>query len=147
MLGKGIGRHFLSGSAGIGMLCLISLSAVAEVTQVNNQLLKELREQGVALIDVRRKDEWQQTGLIEGSHPLTFFDKTGGYDVANWLAELEKIAPNDQPFVLICAVGGRTKSISRLLDTKLGFTQVHNLTKGIRQWIKSGEETVGYQPP
>lgn len=128
------------------LLDFCSMSVHAEVTQVDNETLKELREQGVALIDVRREDEWRHTGMIEGSHALTFFDKAGRYNVQKWLSELEKIAPNDAPFVLICAVGGRTKSISNLLDKKLGYTQVHNLTRGIREWITKGEKTVAYQP-
>lgn len=128
------------------LLLTFPFSALADITQVSNGDLKLLRERGVALIDVRRPDEWQLSGMIEGSHPLTFFDKTGKYDIQAWLAGLQEIAPNDQPFVLICEVGGRTGSISKLLDQKLGYTGVHNLTKGIRHWIKAGEPTVAYQP-
>ncbi len=123
-------------------LLALSFQLFADVGQVSNSELKKLRDQGVALIDVRRPDEWASSGIIEGSHLLTFFDKNGRYDVQEWLTELDRIAPDDQPFVLICEVGGRTGNISRLLDEKLGFTGVHNLTKGIRHWIKNGEETV-----
>lgn len=128
------------------VLLTIPVFSFADVTQVSNDELKALQESGVELIDVRRPDEWQLSGVIEGSHLLTFFDKAGRYDMDKWLTGLQKIAPDDQPFVLICEVGGRTGSISKLLDQKLGFTQVHNLTKGIRHWIKTGETTVAHQP-
>jgi len=127
-------------------LSLALLPAHADVIQIDNEELKSLLEQGVPLIDVRRADEWKQTGVVEGSHLLTFFDAKGNYDVKQWLAELDQIAPNDQPFILICAVGGRTGNISKLLDRRLGFTGVHNLTKGIRGWIKAGEPTTPWSP-
>jgi len=127
-------------------LSLLLLPAHADVIQVDNEELKSLLEQGIPLIDVRRADEWKQTGVVEGSHLLTFFDAKGNYDVKQWLADLDQIAPNDQPFILICAVGGRTGNISKLLDRRLGFTGVHNLTKGIRGWIKAGEPTTPWSP-
>ena len=122
-------------------LSLMLLPVHAEIVEVNNDELKTLMEQGIPLIDVRRADEWKHTGIVEGSHLLTFFDAKGNYDVKQWLADLEKIAPDDQPFVLICAVGGRTGNISKLLDRRLGYTGVHNVTDGIRGWIKAGEAT------
>lgn len=133
--------------AGLLMLLTGFLSAAhAEITEVDNEKLKTLIQQGVPVIDVRRADEWQQTGIIEGSHLLTFFDRRGNYDVQAWLNELNRIAPDDQPFVLICAVGGRTGSISKLLDRKLGYTGVHNVTRGIRGWIRAGEQTQPWSP-
>ncbi|MBX2826359.1 MAG: rhodanese-like domain-containing protein [Gammaproteobacteria bacterium] len=125
---------------------LMSTAAVADITQVDNNELKKLLADGVPLIDVRRPDEWKLTGVVEGSHLLTFFDAKGKYDVKQWLAELEQIAPDNQPFILICAVGGRTGSIANLLDRKLGFTGVHNVTKGIRGWMKAGEPTAAWSP-
>lgn len=132
----------LIGAVLLGLVMAFPVASLADVTQVSNAELKVLRDKGVALIDVRRPDEWAASGVIEGSHLLTFFDKHGKYDVKQWVSELDKIAPDDQPFVLICEVGGRTGSISKLLDRKLGFSNVHNLTSGIRQWIKDGEAVV-----
>ena len=132
---------------------LFPLTGLAEVEQVSNEELKALREQGVVLVDVRREDEWQRSGTIEGSHLLTFFDKRGQYDIEQWLKDLDAIAPDGAPFVLICEVGGRTGNISRLLERIPQYgaqgdraSRVHNLTKGIRHWIANDEPVVPYTP-
>lgn len=135
-----------TGLAGLmlGCFCLLLpfASARADVKEVNNQELVELRESGAVLIDIRRADEWAYSGVIEGSHLLTFFDMAGRYDVEGWLKALKKIVPENEPFVLICEVGGRSGSVSRLLDKQLGIQSVHNLSRGIRPWIAEGRKVV-----
>ena len=121
-------------------------SAVADIKEIDNAALEELIKKGVAVIDVRRVDEWQATGVIEGVHPLTFFDKQGRYDANKWLQEIDKIAPNGEPIVLICARGVRSKNIADLLDKRLGFEKVHNHTLGMFDWIGSGRPVVEFKP-
>jgi len=95
---------------------------------------------------VRRPDEWQASGLIEGSHPVMFFDKKGRYDVKTWLAEIDKLVERDEPIALICARGVRSSSIADLLDAKLGFTHVHNVTGGMVDWVKEKRPVVAWSP-
>jgi len=121
-------------------------NASAEVTHIDNASLAELIEKGVPIIDVRRQDEWVQSGTVKGSHLMTFFDKNGGYDAKAWLTELDKLVSIDKPFVLICEAGVRSRSIAQLLDQRLGYTGVHNVNKGIRHWIKNGRDVVPYKP-
>ena len=52
----------------------------ADVIQIDSAELQRLRAEGVSVIDVRRPEEWSKTGVIEGSHLLTFFDAEGRYD-------------------------------------------------------------------
>ncbi len=125
------------------VLTLMSLPATslhAEVINVDVQELQELVDSGMPVIDVRRPDEWSKTGVLKDSHLLTFFNKNGTYDVDGWLQKLHKVVAKGEPFVLICAVGGRTATISNFLDKKLGYEQVHNAKGGIRDWIKQGLE-------
>jgi len=126
---------------------LVSTPGHAEVTGVQGDQLQTLMDEGVAVIDVRRPDEWKSTGVLKNSHLLTFFDSQGRYDVEQWLADLAKIVDKDEPFVIICAVGGRTGTISKFLDGKLGMQGVHDATGGIRHWIKSGREVVTAAQP
>lgn len=136
--------HYLISIVGLTSI-LFAAPLRAEVAQADNEMLKQLIAQGVPVIDVRTASEWQQTGVIEGSHLLTFFDESGNYDAEAWLAQLATIATDDQPLALICAVGGRTQAITTFLDQKLGYSKVHNVTAGIRAWISAGNETV--KPP
>lgn len=126
------------------VLALSSLSAQAEIINLDSQQTEELRQQGMPVIDVRMQSEWQQTGIIEGSHLLTLFDENGDYDLEKWVADLDKIAGKDKPFILICAVGGRTGMVSQFLDRKLGYSKVHNASRGINDWIKSGNTVIPY---
>ena len=132
------------------LVALLSFGSVptllADVTEVDNQSLEELIAAGVPVVDVRRLDEWQKTGVIEGSHTLTFFDRLGRYDAEKWLSELDKIVGKGEPVVLICHSGVRSKTISNLLDKRAGYTSVHNHTRGIADWIKSGKPVVKHEP-
>lgn len=118
------------------------LPARAEVTKIDNQQLKALMEQGVPVIDIRRPEEWKQTGVVKGSHLITFFDARGRYDVRAWLDKLAPIAGKDDPFILICRTGNRTGTVSRFLDQKLGYKKVYDVKKGITDWIRKGNPVV-----
>ena len=124
------------------IIVMFSLPLQAKVKNIDNTELKQLMAQGVPVIDVRRPEEWKQTGVVEGSHLLTFFDKKGRYDVNKWLAEFSSIAGPGDPFILICRTGNRTGTISRFLDAKLNYQQVHNVTKGITHWVRQKNLTV-----
>ncbi len=124
-------------------IAIFSFSHVsAEVGQLTNDQLKQLLAEGVPLIDIRTAGEWKQTGVVEDSHLLTFFDERGKYNMDKWLADLTKIVPKDKKFVLICRSGSRTGKISRFLDKKLHYKQVNHLQRGIINWIKAGDKIV-----
>lgn len=128
------------------LVLVAPLNLFADVTQIGNDTLEELRAEGVAIIDIRRADEWQKTGLIEGSHGITFFDAKGNYDVNQWLDKVSGIVQPDQPIVLICAHGVRSSKVAQFLDKRLGFTEVSNVRKGISAWIDDKRPVVGWAP-
>lgn len=127
-------------------LFILSAAAHAEIIHINNDKTDALLKQGIPLIDVRTKSEWKQTGIVEGSHLLTLFDERGNFDIEQWMSDLDKIAGKDKPFMLICAVGGRTGMLSQYLDSRMGYTQVHNVQRGIDHWIRSDKPVVNYSP-
>ncbi len=69
--------------------------------QVKSVDTLELLQQGAAIIDVRRPDEWQLTGIVAGSHLLTFFDEYGGCQPEKWLRQLDQLVSIEQPLLLI----------------------------------------------
>ena len=70
-------------------ILLFSTQLFAGINEVNNN--KILMESGVPLIDIRTEKEWHETGVINQSKLLTFFDKDGNSNVKKWMLELEKI--------------------------------------------------------
>ena len=134
-------RKHLSLTA-LALLLLASVHAHAEVVDVDNEALAELIEQGIPVIDIRRPDEWSATGVIDGSHLLTFFDEKGNYDAQAFRSALDKIVPDAEPVVLICRTGRRTDIVTRWLSEKEGFATVYNVEDGILSWKRKGGETV-----
>ncbi|MFZ1387092.1 MAG: rhodanese-like domain-containing protein [Thiolinea sp.] len=110
------------------------------ITNVSNAELQDLLDKGVTLVDIRRAEEWQETGVVAGSQRLTLFQGNGAVN-ANFLSDLKKIVPADKPVALICRTGNRTRAGSEML-TQVGYTQVYNVTQGITGWIKEGRPVV-----
>lgn len=104
---------------------------------VDNAGLQELLDQGVTLIDIRKADEWEKTGLIPGSEALTFFRGSGGIN-PKFLPKLVKLADINTPVALISDSGNRTLAASRTLADQLGYKKVYNVKGGIKQWIAEG---------
>ena len=109
-----------------------------EEIDITNEELAKLAARGVPIVDVRTPPEWRTTGVVSGSHLLTFFDAKGKSDPATWLVELKKFADPNDPLVLICRTGNRTSKIAAYLDTEAGYKKVYNVQRGIKNWIAAG---------
>lgn len=106
-------------------------------TNLDNAQIKPLMKQGIPIIDVRRPDEWRQTGVIEGSKLLTFVD-AGGRLKPDFLPRFtQKIGKND-PVILICRTGNRTSALASHLIENMGYTNIYNVRNGISNWIGDG---------
>jgi rhodanese-related sulfurtransferase len=76
------------------------------------------------LIDVRSPEEFAQ-GALPGSQLIPFWEFTKGVPAI----------PKDKPILLVCAVGGRSYGVGRLLAAK-GYPEVYNLKGGLSAWIE-----------
>ena len=121
----------------------ITLLAVTppKYSNVNNATLKSLLAEGTKIIDIRRKEEWDQTGVIEGSHKLTAFDGRGNF-VRSFPAGLKSFAGENEAVILICRSGNRSSTIANLLVERAGYKKVYNVAEGIVMWIKDGNSVV-----
>lgn len=126
----------------IGLVLLAGLFAVAAwaqsgVTHIDNVQLQALMARGVPVYDVRRADEWRQTGVVAGSRKLTFVDAAGRLN-PDFAPAFTAAVARDQPIVLICRTGNRTGTLARLLVEQLGYTKVYNVRDGIVRWLADG---------
>ena len=121
---------------------LVASFAFSDVIEIGNIELKSLLQKKIPLIDIRRKDEWKSTGIVENSILMTFFDKNGKANTNKWLKELNKIANKNDPVILICRTGRRTGIISKFLSEKVGYRLIYDVTDGITDWIKKGNTVV-----
>ena len=120
-------------------LTLFSQLTFADIQKVNTSNLKNLILDGVPIIDIRTSKEWIETGIIEGSHLITFFNKKGEVNLGQWLFEFDKIADKQKPFILICRSGRRTGVVSKYLDKNFDFFKIYDATDGINGWKKSNK--------
>ncbi len=104
---------------------------------------QQKKDEGYTIVDIRREDEWQEFGVIEESHKITFFDEFGRYDLEKFLEEFTKVVTDkEQPVILVCAHANRTKSVGELLGLQLGYKNVYELDGGINWgWIDKGFAT------
>ncbi len=121
----------------------LTLSGCAEppYTNIDNAQLQSLLKQGVPLYDVRRPEEWRQTGVVEGSRLLTFVDANGRPTPEFFQRFRAEVKP-DQPVILICRTGNRTDVLARLLVEEMGYRQVYNVRDGIMHWIGEKQPVV-----
>ena len=92
-------------------------------------------QQNAPIYDVRRPEEWRQTGVIEGSQLLTFVDNSGRM-TADFLPRFTRAVDKNDPVILICRTGNRTSALASYLVEKMGYTKVYNVRNGITQWIR-----------
>ncbi len=104
-------------------------------TNLNNEQLQIMLENNIPIYDVRRPEEWQQTGVIEGSHLLTFVDANGQVK-PDFINRFTTAINKDDPVILICHTGSRTSKLAHHLMAELDYTNVFNVDDGINRWIR-----------
>ncbi len=109
-------------------------------TNIDNAQLVTKMEKGIKLIDIRRAEEWQQTGIVEGSIKSTAFNGQGQFQ-QSFLAMLKKTVQPDEEFAIICRTGNRTSNLSNWLATKGGYKKVLNVKDGIVSWMAENRPT------
>lgn len=126
-----------------GLLLMFALAACSTppYTNVDNAGLKSLLAQGVPVYDVRRPEEWRQTGVVDGSRLLTFVDARGRL-LPDFLPRFAADVGKNDPVILICRTGSRTDVLARYLVENLGYTQVYNVRHGITRWISETNHVV-----
>lgn len=128
----------------IGSLILSGMPMVAtaleNIQTINTDELARLAAQGVTVIDVRRSDEWQSTGVVPGSRLITAYEANGMLDPA-FVAAVNAAAPKDRPVVLICRSGNRSHKAAELMTHELGYTQVYDVAGGMLAWQGEGRPT------
>ena len=96
------------------------------------------------IVDIRREEEWKETGIIEGSLTITAFEKSGGLHRDFQKNFFSLINDKNTPVLLYCRTGNRTGRLGNALVNQLGFKNIIHLTDGIVQWKKQGLKTVKY---
>ncbi len=128
-------RTFIAGLA----VMAAAPAALAEVQKMSVQDAHKAATDGdVLLLDIRTRGEWRQTGIGESALPVSMHE-------SDFLAKLQSLTGGDKtrPVALICAVGGRSQALQRVL-TRMGWSRIIDVSEGMMGsragpgWLKSG---------
>jgi len=122
---------------------ILSVTLFANFKTIDVAEFEKLQKKGVPVIDIRTEGEWRATGIIEGSHKITFFNEQGQPLLSDWFFEVGHLVKDKkEPIILYCAHANRSKVLAEGL-VSMGFETVYELKGGIENgWIKAGKKTV-----
>ncbi len=116
-------------------ILIFSTSLFAGVKDLDIEKFEKAKKEGIPVIDIRTPSEWRETGIIDGSHTIMFFDPSGRYDLKSFLEQLSRLGiDKNSPFVLVCRSASRTKMLGDFLSDKMGYKNVYELKGGILNW-------------
>ena len=124
---------------------LVSLEEPPKLANATVEEFKALKGSGAIIIDIRRAEEWAETGIIEGAKTITAFTKNGALHPEFQSKFFPLIDDEDTPIYLYCRTGNRTGTLGNALVNQVGLRNVTHLKTGIVGWKKSGMLTVPYQ--
>jgi rhodanese-related sulfurtransferase len=125
---------------------LIAVTIPLKLADATPADLKVAQQKGVVVIDIRRAEEWAETGIIEGAHTITAFTQAGQLH-PDFQTKFTAIVPTpDTPVMLYCRTGNRTGIIGNVLVSQLGYSDVTHLSDGIVGWNAGGAPVVVFKP-
>ena len=128
----------------IVIFLLFSKTVFSDVKNINNEELKHLLKKGVPLVDIRTEKEWSKTGIIKNSLLVSMINQKGRYSFEDWSKRFSSVKLKNNSAILICAVGGRSDYLAKLVGSRYENILIYNVKKGIRNWIADNNPIVKY---
>ena len=123
---------------------LLEVTMPITLGELSPQEFIEAQENGGVVIDIRREEEWKETGIIKGSQTITAFTKNGKIHPDFPKKFFDLIDDIDVPILLYCRTGNRTGILGKALIDQIGQTNVSHLSEGIVGWKKQGFPIVDF---
>ncbi len=96
---------------------------------------------GAILVDIRRPEEWKETGIVKGAKTLTAFNAEGRLD-QRFPKLFQMLGAGDKPIILMCRTGNRSNVLAEFLSTRAGIANIYDASGGIVAWQKSNRPLV-----
>jgi rhodanese-related sulfurtransferase len=124
--------------SGLAVIAIVGPVAAESGIMTAPQAQKAVKNKEVLLIDVRSPEEWKQTGIAPGSHPISIHQE-------GFLVKLNKLMGGDKSrkVAFICATGSRSGAVQKEL-LKRGYSNVISVAEGMlggrngKGWIPRG---------
>lgn len=102
------------------------------------------------IVDVRTKEEWAETGVLQNAALITYFDNQARALKDEFMKSLGEVSGGDKnkQIVVVCRTGLRSKLVAGILERE-GYKNVYNYKDGMVNWlierravVKKGNERV-----
>ncbi len=113
----------------LAVLLIFAPAALSQTVVSPDQAPQLARGGQVTIIDIRRPDEWRQSGLPAGAERATVRLSRGPNEFLHKIAKLTQ-GDKSKPIALICAAGVRFGYAAKLLASR-GYTQVMDISEGM----------------
>jgi len=122
-------RLTVAAAAALILLSISACSTESGPTLTAPEAFEKAQTGQLTLIDIRRPDEWRQTGVAPDALRINMVHPQGVTGFVQQVgAELE--GQRDTPIGIICRTGNRTTHMQKALQ-EAGFTQVYNIKEGM----------------
>ena len=111
------------------VLLIFAPAGLSQTVVSPDQALQLARGGQVTIIDIRRPDEWRQSGLPAGTERAMVRLSRGPNEFLHKIAKLTQGDKSKRIF-LICAAGVRFGYAAKLLASR-GYTQVMDISEGM----------------
>lgn len=115
-----------------GIVLVLALSGCSDESKGNlsaPEAFELVQNNKITLVDIRRPDEWRQTGTAQGVKTINMLHPQG---MTGFAQALDQAVGGDRsaPIVLICRTGNRSSRLAPAL-AELGFTNVRHVPEGM----------------
>jgi rhodanese-related sulfurtransferase len=126
------------------MFLVLSFSQLqADVKSISVQELEKLQDVGIKIIDIRKQNEIDKTGIIPSSYKLNFYKKDGKINRVIWLNRFVNLVKDtDIKFVLISTDGEQAEIDANILFNEKKYKNPYYLEGGINNWINKNKKTI-----
>ena len=125
------------------LITSVKLNANSLINLDSSDVYEKIHKEAI-LIDIRREEEWIETGVIEESILITAFDKRG-YLKPNFIKDIENILRNNENIIFMCRSGNRSKLLIDYLSNITNYENISHSKYGILGWLKLNYPLVIYK--
>lgn len=132
-------RYHIASLALFFSLIFIAIPASADTPLMSApQAFEKLSAGDLVVLDIRSREEWQDSGVAQGALPISMHEK-------DFLERFQSVLLEYEPekIALICATGGRSAEVTYFLEQN-GLTGVADVSEGMfgnrngPGWLKHG---------
>ncbi len=118
-------RFFMAAASIAGLTAALPLQALAAAKLSVEDAHEKAQKGEILLVDVRRRDEWKQSGIGASAKAISMHER-------GFLQKLAEATGQDKtkPVALICATGGRSSWLQGKLKA-FGYTTIIDVAEGM----------------